>query len=104
MIWTLGVPNGARSHITPPPEALLQLAAFIQLIHDAGPKTQNYDKGFHRFIRKFDPDIEVQGTMAIVKGYHDDHWSAVCLMQKKRRCLLLDTTFGLTDDEACGRH
>jgi hypothetical protein len=40
--------------IAPPPDALVQLAAFNRRIQEAGLKTQNYDKGFDRFIRKFD--------------------------------------------------
>jgi hypothetical protein len=36
----------------------------------------------------------------IVKGFHQDHGTAVHFTQGKRRCLLLDTTYGLSDDEA----
>jgi hypothetical protein len=36
--------------------------AWNQGIYDAGLKTQNYDTGFERFVRKFGPDV------AIVKG------------------------------------
>jgi hypothetical protein len=34
-------------------------------IHEAGLRTQNYDKGFDRFIRKFDPDLPMSAIMAI---------------------------------------
>jgi hypothetical protein len=35
-----------------------------------------------------------------MKGAHQDHGCAVYFTQGSRRCLLLDTTCGLTDDEA----
>jgi hypothetical protein len=53
-----------------------------------------------RFIRKFDPDVEMFATLAIAKGQYLDHGWALSITQEKRRCLLLDTTFGLTDDGA----
>jgi hypothetical protein len=42
-----------------------------------GLKAQNYDKGFDRFIRKFDPDTETQAIVAIVTGFHADRGTAV---------------------------
>jgi hypothetical protein len=84
----------------PPPEAMLQLAAFNQRIHNAGFKAQNYDKGFDRFVRNFKPAAEMQATVSIVKGFHAGHGTAVYYTQGKRRCILLDTTYGLSDDEA----
>jgi hypothetical protein len=84
----------------PPSEALQQLAAFIQRVYDAGLKTQDYDKGCDRFVRKFDSEVEVSAIVAILKGFHADHGTAVHLTQEKRRCLLLNMTYGLTDDEA----
>jgi hypothetical protein len=98
-----GVTSGEipiHPRITPPPEALAQFAAFDQRIHGAGLKTQNYDKGLDRSIRKFKHDSETQATMAIAKGFHEDHGSAVYLTQGKRRCLSLNTTYGLSDDDA----
>jgi hypothetical protein len=38
--------------------------------------------------------------VALVKGFHADRGTAVFLTQKKWRCLLLETTYGLSDDEA----
>jgi hypothetical protein len=40
--------------------------------------------------------------MAVAKGYYCDHGWAVYFTQESRRCCLLDTTFGLTDEEALG--
>jgi hypothetical protein len=76
------------------------LKAFNQRIHDAGLKTQNYDKGFDTFIRKFKPDQELSATVAIVTGFHNDRGTSVYSTQGKRRCLLLDGTCGFSDDEA----
>jgi hypothetical protein len=71
-----------------------------QRIYDAGLKTQNCDTGFERFVRKFDQDQEMSATVAIIKGAHHEHGTAVSFTQSTRRCLLLDTTYGLSADEA----
>jgi hypothetical protein len=84
----------------PSPEAVAQLQALNQRIFDAGLKTQNYDKGFDPFVRKYTKDEEVAAACAVIKGVRQDHGCAVYFTQEKRRCLLLDTTYGLTDDEA----
>jgi hypothetical protein len=78
----------------------IQAEAWNQRIRDAGLKTQNYDKGFERFVRKFYPDQEMESTIAIVKGAHHEHGTAVSISQHGRRCLLLDTLYGLSDEEA----
>jgi hypothetical protein len=70
------------------------------LIHPVPLLRADFGKDFDRFIRKFDPDVEVQATMAIVKGFHADHGTAVYLTQEKRRCLPLNTNYGLSDDDA----
>jgi hypothetical protein len=75
-------------------------AVWNSQIFDEDLKTQNYDKGFERFVRKFDPEVETEAVIAIVKGDHFEHGTAVCVIQEKRRCLLLDTVYGLTDEEA----
>jgi hypothetical protein len=69
-------------------------------IFEAGLRTQNYDKGCDRFVGKFDPDTQVSAIIAIEKGAHFDHGTAIYFTQEKLRCLLLDTLYGLTDDEA----
>jgi hypothetical protein len=74
--------------------------AWNEQIYEAGLKTQNYDKGLGRFVRKFDSDNEMSATFAIVKGVHQDHGSAIYYTQASRRCLLLDTLHGQTDEEA----
>jgi hypothetical protein len=77
----------------------VQAAVWNPRIYEAGLKTQNYDKGFERFVRKFDPDLRMEATMAIVKGAHHEHGTAVLVTQEKRRCLSLDTVHGLSEDE-----
>jgi hypothetical protein len=69
-------------------------------ICEAGLKTQNYDKWFDRFVRKFDPESPTEAVIAIVKGVHHKFGSAVLFTQENHRCLLLDTLHGLTEDEA----
>jgi hypothetical protein len=69
-------------------------------IFDAGLRTQTYDKGMDRFVRKFDPSQPVSAVIAIEPGCHFDHGTAIYFQQDKRRCLLLDTLYGLSDDEA----
>jgi hypothetical protein len=68
-------------------------------ILEAGLKTQNYDKGIDKFGRKFDPEEELSAAVAIHTGWQRDHGWAIALKQGPRRCLLLDTTDGLSEDE-----
>jgi hypothetical protein len=74
--------------------------AWNEQIYEAGLRTQNYDKGFDEFVRKFDPDLATSATFAVVKGVHHDHGTVVYLTQESRRCSLLDTLHGLTDEKA----
>jgi hypothetical protein len=61
---------------------------------------QNYDKGFDRFIRKFDPDVPMSAIMAIPKGVHDYFGTAILFTQENRRCLLLDTLHKRSEEDA----
>jgi hypothetical protein len=74
--------------------------AWNSQIYEAGLKTQNYDKGFDRFVRKFDPDLPTDAFVPIVKCVHHEHGADVLFTQENRRCLLLDTLHGLSDDQA----
>jgi hypothetical protein len=58
----------------------IHIKAWNQNIFDAGLKAQNYDKGFERFVRKFNPEAELEATVVIDAG----------LTQGSRRCILLD--------------
>jgi hypothetical protein len=78
----------------------VRVVACNQRIADAGRRTQNYDKGIERFVRKFDPNQDMESTIEIVKGIHQYHGLAVYTTQKSRRCLLPGTIYGRTDEEA----
>jgi hypothetical protein len=77
--------------------------AWNSRIFDAALQIQNYYKGFERFVRKFDPDLRMESVITIVKGANHEHGTAVFVTQEKRRCPLLDTVHGLTDEEALWR-
>jgi hypothetical protein len=66
----------------------------------AGLATQPNDKGLERFVGKFDPSQPISAVISIEPGCHFDHGTAIYFQQDKRRCLLLDTLYGLSDDEA----
>jgi hypothetical protein len=68
-------------------------------ILDAALRTQNYDKGLEKFVRKFDPTEEMSAVVAIESGRQKDHGWAVAFKQGSRRCLLLDTTAGISEEE-----
>jgi hypothetical protein len=74
--------------------------AHNQRIHDSGLKTKNYDKGMNRFIHTFDPDVEMSATVAAyICSYVDHGWGVYCT-QEIRRCLLLDTVYVSSAEEA----
>jgi hypothetical protein len=83
----------------PPEVSLAAMTAGNGAILEAALKTQNYDKGFDKFVRKFDPEQEMSALVAVEEGFQGDHGWAVVFKQGPRRCLLLDTTDGLTKDE-----
>jgi hypothetical protein len=84
-----------------PPEISAQaMVAANGAILDACLRTQNYDKGFDKYIRKFDREEESSAVVAIESGWQGDHGWAVVFKQGPRRCLLLDTTDGLSKEEA----
>jgi hypothetical protein len=60
---------------------------------------KNYNKGFDKFVRKFNPKEEMEATVAIALGCSEDHGWAVYCKQGSRRCLLLDTVDELMDEE-----
>jgi hypothetical protein len=52
------------------------------------------------FAAKFDPSQPMSAVIAIEPGCHFDHGTAICFSQEKRRCVLTNALYGLTDDEA----
>jgi hypothetical protein len=73
--------------------------AFVERVYEAGLKTQNYDKGFDKFVRKFERNEAMSATVALLSGHRDNHGWAVYCEQGPRRCLLLNTDDGLTSEE-----
>jgi hypothetical protein len=65
----------------------------------AALRTQNYDKGLEKFVRKFNPQEELSAVIAMESGKQGDQGLAVAFKQGPRRCLLLDTTDALTEEE-----
>jgi hypothetical protein len=91
----------AKHRVVRNPEVVVESpAAWNKEIFDAGLATQPYDKGMDRFVGKFDPELPISGVIAIEPCCHFDHGTAVYFTQEKRRFLLLDTLYGLSDDEA----
>jgi hypothetical protein len=94
--WAIiGAFNGGKtpeSHklvLTDPDKAAPE--AWNTAILEAGLRTQNYDKGFDRFIRKFNPGVQMSAVMAIESGAHSEFGAAILFTQENRRCLLLET-------------
>jgi hypothetical protein len=78
------------------PQAMISLNGAIL---EAALKTQNYDKVLDKYVRKFDPEEESSAVVAIESGRQGDHGWAVAFKQGPRRCLLLDTTDGISEEE-----
>jgi hypothetical protein len=104
MIGSLGdgiasgeIPRNYRA--TTHPDGVATAVAFHYRVHEAGLKTQNYDKGFEEFVRKFERSEAMSVTIAISLGCREDHGLAVYCKQGPRRCLLMDTVDGPSDDE-----
>jgi hypothetical protein len=55
----------------------VQQSPLIEAIHkkvlEAGLRTQNYDKGLDKFVRKFHPDEEMSAVVAVHSGWQTEH-------------------------------
>jgi hypothetical protein len=75
----------------------------IKAIHarllETAARTQNYDRGLDKFVRKYKNLEAMSATLAIQRGWQGDVGWAIFMKQGSKRCLLLDTTYGLTDEE-----
>jgi hypothetical protein len=47
--------------------------AFVERVYEAGLRTQNYDKGFDKFVRKFERNEAMSATVALLSRHRDDH-------------------------------
>jgi hypothetical protein len=61
--------------------------------------TQPYGSGLGKFTAKFKPDQPYSATIAIEKGTHDEHGTAIYFEQGPRRCLLTRRIYGLPDED-----
>jgi hypothetical protein len=73
--------------------------AWNKEIFEMSLKTQPYDKGLERFVGKYEPSLPILAVIAIEKGCHNDYGTAIFFQQDKRRCLILETLYGLSDEE-----
>jgi hypothetical protein len=76
-----------------------EIRAIHQRILDACLRTQNYDRGLDKFVRKYENAEAMSATVAIQSGWQGEHGWAIHLKHGPRRALLLDTVDGLSDDE-----
>jgi hypothetical protein len=77
-----------------------EIKAIHARILETALRTQNYDRGLDKFVRKYKNLEAMSATLAIQSGWQGEHGWAVFMKQGTKRCLLLDTVHGLTDDEA----
>jgi hypothetical protein len=68
-------------------------------ILEAGLRTQNYDKGTDKFVRKFNPDQEMSAVVTVHSGWQTECAWAVYIEQEPRRCLLIDMVDGYQPEE-----
>jgi hypothetical protein len=61
--------------------------------------TQPYGSGLGKFTAKFKPDQPYSATIAIEKGTHDEHGTAIYFEQGTRRCLLTRRVYGISDED-----
>jgi hypothetical protein len=101
LIGSFGGGEIPMHYLLDPPEISLEtMTSGNGAILEAALKTQNYDKGFDKFIRKFDPSEEMSALVSVEEGFQGDHGWSVAFQQGPRRCLLLDTTDGLSKEES----
>jgi hypothetical protein len=59
--------------LEPQEETLESIVSMNGSILEAALRTQNYDKGFDKFVRKFNPVQELSAVVATESGRHGDH-------------------------------
>jgi hypothetical protein len=65
----------------------------------AGLATQPYGSGLGKFTAKFKPEVPYSATIAIEKGVHGEHGTAIYFEQGARRCLLTRRIYGISDED-----
>jgi hypothetical protein len=96
------IPDDHRLELKDPDKAVP--AAWNPAVLEACLRTQTYDKGFDRFIRKFKPDAELNAVMAIEEGKHGEWGTAILFTQENLRCLLMETVHKLRTQGNCTIH
>jgi hypothetical protein len=77
-----------------------EVAAWNKEIFIAGLATQPCGSGLGKFSARFKPDQPYAATIAIEKGAHGEHGTAIFFEQGTRRCLLTRRLYGISDDDA----
>jgi hypothetical protein len=67
---------------------LEEVAAWNKEIFIAGLASQPYGSGLGKFTAKFNPNEPYSATIAVEKGAHGEHGTAIFFEQSTRRCLL----------------
>jgi hypothetical protein len=65
----------------------------------AGLAVYSYRTGVGKFATKFKPDKPYSATIAIEKGVHEEHGTAILFEQSTRRCLITHRYYGLDDEQ-----
>jgi hypothetical protein len=91
-----------------PPKFLAQLDRKLSLdiatgynreTFSAGQEAYPYRTGIGKFVTKFKPDKPYSATIAIEKGVHEEHGTAIFFEQSTRRCLITYRYYGLNDEQ-----
>jgi hypothetical protein len=77
-----------------------QVAVWNKEIFIAGLATQPYGTGLGKFSSRFKPDEPYVATIAIEKGTHGEHGTAIFFEQGTRRSLLTRRLYDISDDDA----
>jgi hypothetical protein len=106
--WALVAPFGDDSHagaipafyrFPTPKVSPAEIKAIHARLLETPARTQNYDRGLDKFVRKYENLEAMSATLAIQRGWNGEVGWAIFMKQGSKRCLLLDTTYGLSDDE-----
>jgi hypothetical protein len=85
IVGTFGDGVVSWQHRLEPPQVSLQdMVSLNGAILDAALRTQNYDKGFDKYVRKFNPEQESSAVVAIEAGRQGDQGWAVAFKRRPR--------------------
>jgi hypothetical protein len=81
-------------------QSLDKVATWNKEVFVAGLATQPYGTGLGKFAAKFRPDEPYSATIAVEKGVHDEHGTAIYFEQGARRCVLTRRVHGISGEDA----